>query len=143
MATWKTACAVPGWTTWTKKDHRHFNRDGAGIDKGETFSGVDYTIGLQAMERMQQLFPGEKNLAPRALQWILRFPEVSCIIPGASKVEHLLSNISAPEMPPLTQQQQVDGMNAIYEEMVKADVHQIEHPTPRNTPSYCLVNVNS
>ena len=111
-------------STFGKEDHRHFNREGAGFDKGETFSGVDYTLGLQAMERMKQLFPGEKNLAPRALQWILRFPEVSCIIPGASKVEHLLSNISAPEMPPLTPQQ-VDGMNAIYEEMVKVGVHQL------------------
>ncbi|WP_020571372.1 aldo/keto reductase [Neolewinella persica] len=111
-------------STFGKEDHRHFNRDGAGFDKGETFSGVDYTLGLKAMERMKQLFPGEKNLAPRALQWILRFPEVSCIIPGASKIEHLASNISAPEMPPLTQEQ-IDGMNAIYEEMVKAGVHQL------------------
>lgn len=111
-------------STFGKEDHRHFNRDGAGFDRGETFSGVDYTLGLQAMERMKGLFPGEKNLAPRALQWILRFPEVSCIIPGASKVEHLYSNLSAPELPPLTDEQ-VNGMNAIYEEMIKAGVHQV------------------
>ena len=76
------------------------------------------------MERMKALFPGEKNLAPRALQWILRFPEVSCIIPGASKIQHLNSNLSAPEMPPLTEEQ-VNGMNEIYEEMIKAGVHQL------------------
>jgi aryl-alcohol dehydrogenase-like predicted oxidoreductase len=111
-------------STFGEEDHRHFNRDGAGFDKGETFSGVDYALGLEAMERMKQLFPGEKNLAPRALQWILRFPEVSCIIPGASRIEHLLSNVSAPQMPPLTQQQ-IAGMNTIYEEMVKAGVHQL------------------
>ncbi|SER46000.1 aldo/keto reductase [Neolewinella agarilytica] len=111
-------------STFGKEDHRHFNRDGAGFDRGETFSGVDYTLGLQAMERMKGLFPGEKNLAPRALQWILRFPEVSCIIPGASKVEHLYSNLSAPELPPLMDEQ-VNGMNAIYEEMIKAGVHQV------------------
>lgn len=111
-------------STFGKEDHRHFNRDGAGFDKGETFSGVDYALGLQAMRRMKQLFPAEKNLAPRALQWILRFPAVSCIIPGASRIEHLHSNVSSPEMPPLTQEQ-VDGMNAIYEEMVKPGVHQL------------------
>ncbi len=111
-------------STFGAEDHRHFNRDGAGFDKGETFSGVDYELGLKAMERMKALFPGEQNLAPRALQWILRFPEVSCIIPGASKAEHLHSNLSAPAAAPLTPTQ-LNGMNAIYEEMIKAGVHQL------------------
>ncbi|TXF91162.1 aldo/keto reductase [Neolewinella aurantiaca] len=111
-------------STFSKDDHRHFNRDGAGFDKGETFSGVDYDLGLKAMARMKRVFPGETNLAPRALQWILRFPEVSCVIPGASKIQHLNSNLSVPELPPLTQAQ-VDGMNEIYEEMIKAGVHQL------------------
>lgn len=111
-------------STFGTEDHRHFNREGAGFDKGETFSGVEYGLGLRAMERMKALFPGEKNLAPRALQWILRFPEVSCIIPGASKVQHLHSNLSAPEMPALTEEQ-VKGMNEIYDDMIKAGVHQL------------------
>jgi aryl-alcohol dehydrogenase-like predicted oxidoreductase len=111
-------------STFGKEDHRHFNREGAGFDKGETFSGVNYELGLRAMERMKALFPGETNLAPRALQWILLFPEVSCIIPGASKIQHLHSNLSAPEMPELTYEQ-IHGMNAIYEEMIKAGVHQL------------------
>ncbi|MEM9931040.1 MAG: aldo/keto reductase, partial [Bacteroidota bacterium] len=29
-------------STFGAEDHRHFNRDGAGFDKGETFSGVNY-----------------------------------------------------------------------------------------------------
>jgi len=103
---------------------RHFNRDGAGFDKGETFSGVDYDLGLAAMEEMKALFPTETNLAPRALQWILRFTEVSCIIPGASKIQHLNSNLSAPEMPPLTERQ-LNGMNEVYVDMIKAGVHQL------------------
>lgn len=111
-------------STFGKEDHRHFNRDGAGFDKGETFSGIDFELGLKAMERMKALFPGENNLAPRALQWILRFEEVSCVIPGASKIQHLNSNLTAPEMPALTTEQ-VEGMNAIYEEMIKAGVHQL------------------
>lgn len=111
-------------STFGKEDHRHFNRDGAGFDKGETFSGVDYELGLRAMERMKALFPGETNLAPRALQWILKFSEVSCIIPGASKIQHLYSNLSAPDMPDLTNEQ-LHGMNTVYEEMIKAGVHQL------------------
>lgn len=111
-------------TTFGKEDHRHFNRDGAGFDKGETFSGINFEVGLEAMRRMKTLFPGEKNLAPRALQWILRFPEVSCIIPGASRAEHLHSNLSASELPPLTDEQ-LSGMNRIYDELIKEDVHQL------------------
>ncbi len=110
-------------STFGAEDHRNFNRDGAGFDKGETFSGVDYDLGLQAMERIKALFPGETNLAPRALQWILRFPEVSCIIPGASRVQHLYSNLSAAELPELSPEQ-VAGMNAVYEELIKEGVHQ-------------------
>ena len=111
-------------STFGKEDHRHFNRDGAGFDKGETFSGVDYNLGLEAMEQIKTLFPGETNLAPRALQWILRHPEVSCIIPGASKAEHLHSNLSAPNQPPLTDEQ-IAGIDAVYEDMIKAGVHQL------------------
>lgn len=111
-------------STFGAEDHRHFNRDGAGFDKGETFSGVDYGLGLAAMKRLKVLFPGETNLAPRALQWILRFPEVSCIIPGASKAEHLRSNLSAPAAAPLTETQ-IEGMNATYKEMIKEEVHQL------------------
>ncbi len=111
-------------STFGAEDHRHFNRDGAGFDKGETFSGVDYDLGLAAMEEMKALFPTETNLAPRALQWILRFTEVSCIIPGASKIQHLNSNLSAPEMPPLTERQ-LNGMNEVYVDMIKAGVHQL------------------
>ena len=111
-------------TTFGAEDHRHFNRDGAGFDKGETFSGVDYDLGLRAVERLRALFPGERNLAPRALQWILNFPEVSCVIPGASKLEHVASNLTALELPPLTEAQ-LAGMNTVYKEMIRSEVHHL------------------
>ncbi len=111
-------------TTFGEGDHRHFNREGEAFDKGETFSGVDYELGLQAVDRLKALFPDEKNLAPIALQWILSFPEVSCIIPGASKAEHLRSNVAAVDRPSLSQEQLLE-MNAIYDELVKPTVHQL------------------
>ncbi|MBB4077929.1 aryl-alcohol dehydrogenase-like predicted oxidoreductase [Lewinella aquimaris] len=111
-------------TTFGEGDHRNFNREGEAFDRGETFSGVNYEEGLKAVEELKQLFPGEDNLAPVALQWILSFPEVSCIIPGASKVEHLTSNISAAEREPLTDEQ-LAAMNDIYNRMVRPSVHQL------------------
>jgi aryl-alcohol dehydrogenase-like predicted oxidoreductase len=107
-----------------KDDHRNFNRDGAAFDKGETFSGVPFDVGLQAVDELKKVFPQRENLAPMALRWILDFPEVSCIIPGASKVEHLKSNLEAAELPQLTKNEK-SAVNEIYDKYIKKHVHQL------------------
>jgi len=109
-------------TNFDKEDHRNFNRNGEAFDKGETFSGVDFERGLKAVEELKKLFPEVQNLAPIALQWILKFPEVSCTIPGASKEEQLLSNLSIYELPELSNEK-IKHMNKIYEEYLKQEVH--------------------
>ena len=78
-------------------DHRNFNRKGEVFDRGETFAGIDFEKGLKAVEEIKKLFPDVNNLAPIALKWILNFNEIGCIIPGASKPEHIISNISVYE----------------------------------------------
>ena len=104
-------------THFGEGDHRHFNREGAAFDKGETFSGIHYETGLQAVEELKALFPGYENLAPWALKWILRFPEVSCIIPGASKIEQVSSNLSTFDLPEFTAAQ-MEGIDTIYEKYI-------------------------
>ncbi len=111
-------------TTFGAQDHRNFNRDGAAFDKGETFSGIDYDLGLKAMEVLKDLFPEATNLAPIALQWILSFKEISCIIPGASKTSHVASNVSVFDLPKLTPEK-LAKMNAIYDQYIKPKVHQL------------------
>lgn len=111
-------------STFEKDDHRNFNREGAAFDKGETFSGVPFDVGLQAVDELKKIFPQKENLAPIALRWILDFPEVSCIIPGASKVEHLKSNLEAVELPQLTKDEKV-AVNQIYDRHIKKHVHQL------------------
>lgn len=111
-------------STFEKEDHRFFNREGAAFDKGETFSGIPFELGLDAVEELKKLFPDHKNLAPIALRWILDFPEVSCIIPGASKAEHLHSNLEATTIPSLTAEQN-KAVKAIYEKYIKKQVHQL------------------
>ncbi len=105
-----------------KEDHRYFNRNGEAFDSGETFSGIDFALGLKAVEKLKSLFPEVENLAPIALQWILKFPEVSCTIPGASKKEQLLSNLSVYELPEL-REEKIKEMNKIYDEYLKQEVH--------------------
>ena len=111
-------------TTFEPQDHRNFNRNGEAFDKGETFSGIDYELGLKAVNELKALFPESKNLAAIALQWILSFDEVSCIIPGASKTEHVLSNLSVYDTPKLTLEQ-IAAMNKIYSDLIKPSVHQL------------------
>ena len=109
-------------TTFTKDDHRNFNRDGAFFDKGETFSGIDYASGLMAVEQLKKLFPGS-NLSQLALKWILMFPEVSCIIPGASNPQQLESNIKAVDRSLLSEKEML-LIRGIYDQYIRDQVHQ-------------------
>ena len=109
-------------TRFDAGDHRNFNRHGAMFDKGETFSGVDYETGLRAVEELKELFPGRDNLATVALRWILMFSEVSCVIPGASTVRQLVSNLGAMDEPALTAVQ-MEGVARIYNLRFRSQVH--------------------
>ena len=111
-------------TTFDTQDHRNFNRNGDAFDKGETFSGIDYELGLKAVAELKSLFPDAQNLAPYALQWILSFEDVSCIIPGASKNSHVLSNLSVYDLPKLSSEK-IKAMNEIYEKYIKSSLHHL------------------
>ncbi|AKQ45631.1 aldo/keto reductase [Rufibacter radiotolerans] len=110
-------------TTFNPEDHRAFNRHGEAFDKGETFSGVDYEQGLAAVEELKKLFPAEPSLAAWALRWVLMFPEISTVIPGASRPEQVRSNIQAAELPALSAAQ-MEGVKAIYDQYLRPAVHQ-------------------
>ncbi|MEX2566448.1 MAG: aldo/keto reductase [Cyclobacteriaceae bacterium] len=110
-------------TAFHPEDHRTFNRNGEAFDKGETFSGVDYQKGIQAVEALKEVFKGNESLAALAIRWILMFPEVSTVIPGASKLEQVRSNVKAAEIPPLTDEQ-MQCVQAIYDDYFKAEIHQ-------------------
>jgi aryl-alcohol dehydrogenase-like predicted oxidoreductase len=111
-------------TEFSKGDHRNFNRNGLFFDKGETFSGIDYNVGLDAVDELKKIFPEYNNLAPVALKWILMFDEVSCIIPGASNQAQVESNNTASGFPDLTREQ-MEGVKNIYETKIKKYVHQL------------------
>ncbi len=104
-----------------KNDHRNFNVDGAAFDKGETFSGVDYNKGLKALALLNARF-SDQNLALLALKWILMFDEVSCVIPGASSSDQILSNLTAMQLPDLTEQE-MQFVASVYENQIKNPVH--------------------
>lgn len=47
-------------STFAPDDHRAFNRHGEAFDRGETFSGLDYEVGLQAVEALRALVPPKR-----------------------------------------------------------------------------------
>ena len=111
-------------TTFGKDDHRTFNRNGEAFDKGETFSGIPYEKGLAAVEAIKAVFPNHTNLAPIALKWTLMFPEVSCVIPGASRVEQVISNLATNQLPDLTTTE-MQAIKEIYQQYAKDEVHHL------------------
>ena len=111
-------------TAFGAGDHRTYNRDGAAFDKGETFSGVNYELGLEAVEAIKAIFPAEPGLAAWALRWILMFPEVSTVIPGASRVEQIESNLAAASLRALTPAE-MQAVAEVYERLIKPVVHHL------------------
>lgn len=106
---------------FAKDDHRNFNINGAAFDKGETFSGIDYTTGLKAVEELKQIFP-HQDLTATALKWILMFEEVSCVIPGASTPEQVVSNMKALDLNELSAEE-MSAVKAVYDQYIRNPVH--------------------
>jgi aryl-alcohol dehydrogenase-like predicted oxidoreductase len=103
-------------------DHRAFNRQGERFDKGETFSGVPFDVGLAAVERLKALKPEGMTLPQLALRWILTFDAVSCAIPGAKTADQARDNARAADFPPLPPAV-MDGARTVYDDLVREHVH--------------------
>ncbi|AXA37639.1 aldo/keto reductase [Rhizobium leguminosarum] len=110
-------------THFASDDHRNFNRNGEAFDVGETFAGVPFEVGLQAVEEVRKLVPEGASMAAFALRWILMSDAVTVVIPGARNVEQAKANAAAAELAPLSG----DVMAAtreIYERLIAPHVHQ-------------------
>ena len=109
-------------TTFAADDHRYFNRYGQSFDRGETFSGVDYESGLDAVEEIKTLVPEGATMAQLALRWILMFDAVSCAIPGAKRPDQAEDNVRAADLPPLTEAQMAQ-VQEVYDKYIRDQVH--------------------
>jgi aryl-alcohol dehydrogenase-like predicted oxidoreductase len=104
-------------------DHRQFNRQGDSFDRGETFAGVEYQLGLEAVEELRALLPEGMTMAQFALRWILMFDAVSCVIPGAKRPSQAIDNAAAADLPPLSEGTMAQ-VRAIYDRLIREQVHQ-------------------
>jgi aryl-alcohol dehydrogenase-like predicted oxidoreductase len=109
-------------TTFAADDHRNYNRHGEAFDVGETFSGVDYATGLEAVRRLRPLVPAGATMAQFALRWIVDQPAVTVVIPGARNPEQAHNNAAATGLSPLSAEAH-EAVTAVYDELVRPLVH--------------------
>ena len=109
-------------TTFAPDDHRAFNRHGEAFDRGETFSGVDYDVGLQAVEELKAICPAGMSMVQFALRWILMFDAVTCTIPGAKRPSQAEENFTAADLPLLSEETMAQ-VRTIYDRHIRELVH--------------------
>jgi aryl-alcohol dehydrogenase-like predicted oxidoreductase len=111
-------------TSFAPDDHRAYNRHGEQFDVGETFAGVDFEQGLEAVEELRALVPEGVTLAQLALRWILGFEAVSTVIPGAKTAEQARANAAAADVPALPDDS-LRAISGIYRDRIAPQVHNL------------------
>ena len=112
-------------TTFAPSDHRSYNRNGEAFDRGETFSGVDYEVGIAAAQELASALPEGVSLPAASLAWIMSRPGVTAVIPGARNTRQAVANAEAAAL--------VDGgfdldafdarVRDVYDRLLRADIH--------------------
>jgi aryl-alcohol dehydrogenase-like predicted oxidoreductase len=110
-------------TTFGADDHRQYNRHGEAFDVGETFAGVPFEVGLEAVEALRPLVPEGVTMAQFALRWILMHEAVSTVIPGARSPEQARANAASAALPALDAAT-MEAVRTVYDERIAPYVHQ-------------------
>lgn len=109
-------------TQFPEHDHRNYNRDGAAFHVGETFGGIPFAKAVGLAEELRCIVASEElPMASFALRWILDHPAVTVVIPGASRVDQVLSNAQASLVSPIPQEMHVE-LAAFYVDKVQAHI---------------------
>ena len=109
-------------STFAADDHRSYNRNGEAFDKGETFAGVPFDVGVRAAREVAGVTPHGATTAQLALRWIIDQPGVTTVIPGASRPEQARNNAAAADLEPLTEAQ-LAALADIYDRDIREHVH--------------------
>ena len=112
-------------TAFAANDHRTYNRHGEAFDRGETFSGVDFEVGLQAAARLAGAVPDGASLPATTLAWIASRPGITTVIPGARNVAQATANAEAASL--LADDVDLGGFDAevreVYDTLLRAAIH--------------------
>jgi aryl-alcohol dehydrogenase-like predicted oxidoreductase len=109
-------------TAFAPDDHRSYNRHGEAFDVGETFAGVPFEVGLDAVRELKTLLDPGLSLSQFALRWVIDQPGVSAVIPGARNPEQVRANAASATLPPL-RDDQLAGVRDVYDRLLRPLVH--------------------
>lgn len=107
-------------TKFEAGDHRNYNADGAAFNVGETFSGLPFAKGVEFATEVQELLPGG-NLATQAIRWILDHPAITTVIPGATKVSQVESNVAASSLTAFNSETH-QQLRSLYDNKIKPQI---------------------
>ena len=108
-------------TKFPENDHRNYNINGDAFDIGDTFSGVDFLKGLNAVDKLKEILPNNYTMSQLALKWILMHKAVTVVIPGAVSPNQVESNCKVSDFENIDDK--MDMIKKIYEDFIKKDVH--------------------
>jgi len=104
-------------TKFPSSDHRNFNANGEAFNAGETFSGIEFSRGLELSKEIGSLLPDDR-MSQWAIRWILDHPEVTTVIPGATRTEQVIKNVLASDLQPLDESIHT-GLRSLYDKKIK------------------------
>ena len=116
-------------TTFAENDHRTYNRHGEAFDRGETFSGVDFAVGIQAANELAAALPDGVSLPQASLAWIMSRPGITSVIPGARNTRQAVSNAEAAALISDNSYSDFDidafdvVVRDVYDRLLRADIH--------------------
>ena len=87
---------------------------------GDTFSGVNFEKGLQAVEELKKILPKDFSLSQLSLKWILMHEAVTVVIPGATDDIQVKENTDVTNMSDI--KNILPQIKSIYEKYIKTDV---------------------
>ena len=110
-------------TKFAENDHRNYNINGEAFDLGDTFSGVNFEKGLEAVKALKRLVPDNFSLSQLAIKWILMNKAVTVVIPGAINEHQVDMNTESSNLNEISSL--MKEVNSIYEKLIKPDVHHL------------------
>ena len=108
-------------TKFPDNDHRNYNINGEAFNVGDTFSGVNFEKGLQAVEELKKILPKNYTLSQLALKWILMHEAITVVIPGSINDIQVKQNTDVSKMNDI--KNLFPQIKSIYEKYIKDDVH--------------------
>jgi aryl-alcohol dehydrogenase-like predicted oxidoreductase len=101
LASGLLAGAFDADTEFEDSDHRA-GEGGVGRRGGETFAGVPFEAGLDAVEALREDVPEGMTMAQFTLRWILDHDAVTTVIPGSMTPAHVRENAAAADLDSLS-----------------------------------------